>query len=70
MTTEAISNKQDVAIINSQYHNGELSYREAVSKLQKVADRINARGVEIAKKYNRRYSKFTGSQLLSHGGSR
>ena len=70
MTTEAISNKQDVAVVNAQYRNGELSYREAVAKLNKVADRINAKGREIAKKYNRRYSPFTGAQLLEHGASR
>ncbi len=68
--TQAVQNQHDVADINQQYHNGELSYSEAVKQLGKVADRINAKGREIAKKYNRSYSPFTGSQLLTHGGTR
>jgi hypothetical protein len=68
MTDEAQRNKLEVKQINAQYSNGELSYDEAVEKLEVIADRINVKGRAIAKKYNKRYSNYTAKMLLAHSG--
>lgn len=61
--TQAEQNQADIQAILKAELRGDLDYDQANEKLQVVVDRINARGKEIAKKYNRSYSNVTVGYL-------
>lgn len=53
---EALKNRQAIEEIKRAYTLGEITREEAKEKAQPIIDRINAKGKEIAKKYNKKYS--------------
>ena len=52
MSEQAIRNQEEVAEINRRFMRDEITADEAVALLQPIADRVNKRAKEIAKKHN------------------
>lgn len=61
---EALKNRQAIEEIKRAYTLGEITREEAKEKAQPIIDRINAKGKEIAKKYNKRYSPISFIGLM------
>lgn len=43
---------------------GLITYDEAKAEAQPIIDEMNKKGLEVAKKYGRRFTKFTFSTLM------
>lgn len=68
MSDQAIKNQEEVAEINRRFMRDEITADEAVALLQPIADRVNARAVEIAKKFNMKSArKVKPEATKSHG---
>lgn len=61
---EAIDNRTKIEEIKKAYNLGLITREEAKEKAQPIIDRINAKGKEIAKKYNKRFSPISFIELM------
>ena len=64
MGEEAKQNREDIIEIKKALALGYISYDEALEKVRPIIDRINKKGEQIAKKYNRGYNKITFQELM------
>lgn len=60
----AIQNREDIAEIKKALALGYISYDEAKIEAKPVLDRINKKGKEIAKKYNKNYRPITFIEII------
>jgi len=68
MSEQAQQNQQEVAEINRRFMRDEITADEAVALLQPIADRVNAKAVEIAKKFGMKSArKVKPEATKSHG---
>ena len=64
MNKEALQNKQDIEEIKKALALGYISYDEAKIEAEPILSRINKKGQEIAKKYDKPYYKITFSEII------
>ena len=56
--------REQLECIKFKFYTGQISYYQAKEEAQPVIDEMNAKGKEIAKKYNQRFKPFTFSSLM------
>lgn len=67
MSDKAQQNQEAVKEINRQFMADEITAEEAVALLKPIADSVNERAREIAKKYNMRPRLVKPEATKSHG---
>ena len=67
MSDTAQQNQEAVKEINRQFMADEITAEEAVALLKPIADSVNAKAKEIAKKYNMRPRLVKPEATKSHG---
>lgn len=68
MSDQAQRNQEEVAEINRRFMADEITNREAEALLQPIADRVNAKAAEIARKFNMKSArKVKPEATKSHG---
>ena len=68
MSDQAQRNQEEVAEINRRFMADEITNREAEALLQPIADRVNAKAAEIAKKFNMKSARKVKPEVTkSHG---
>lgn len=67
MSEQAIKNQEEAAEINRRFMADEITAEEAVALLKPIADSVNERAREIAKKYNMRPRLVKPEATKSHG---
>ena len=68
MSDQAQKNQEEVAEINRRFMQDEITAQEAVELLQPIADRVNNKAKEVAKKYGMKsYRKVKIKVSKSYG---
>ena len=60
----AKQNREDIETIKMALAYGYISYDEAKIEAKPILDRINKKGKEIAKKYNKNYYPITFTEII------
>lgn len=61
---QSVKNREEIQTIKMELACGFITYDEAKKKAKPVLDRINAKGMEIAKKYGRKHYPITFVEVM------